>query len=90
MGKMIVIKTADQFLARWATLSEEEREAFELEQASNPEQAAVNEALKKNHLRTSQLLKPMAQQLTESKADAAAARAAADAALLLRLSKLLR
>jgi hypothetical protein len=38
---MIVIKTADQFLARWATLSEEEREAFELEQTSNPEQAVA-------------------------------------------------
>jgi hypothetical protein len=81
LGEMIVIKTADQFLARWATLSEEEREAFELEQASNPEQAVVNEALKKNHLRTSQLLKTMAQQLSESKADAAAARAAANAAI---------
>jgi hypothetical protein len=68
-------------LAQWATLSEEEREAFELEQASNPEQAVVNEALKKNHLRTSQLLKTMAQQLSESRADAAAARAAADAAI---------
>jgi hypothetical protein len=53
LGEMIVIKTADQFLARWATLSEEEREAFELEQASNPEQDVVNEALKKNHLKTS-------------------------------------
>jgi hypothetical protein len=82
LGEMIVIRTADQFLARWATLSEEEREAFELEQASNPEQAVVNEALKKNHrLRTSQLLKAMAQQLSESKADAAAARVAADAAI---------
>jgi hypothetical protein len=81
LGEMIVIKTADQFLARWATLSEEEREAFELEQTSNPEQAVVNEALKKHHLRTSQLLKTMAQQLFESKADAAAARAAADAAI---------
>jgi hypothetical protein len=79
LGEMI--KTADQFLARWATLSEEEREAFELEQTSNPEQAVVNEALKKNHLRTSQLLKTMAQQLSESKSDAAAARAAADAAI---------
>jgi hypothetical protein len=78
---MIVIKAADQFLARWATLSEEEREAFELEQTSNPEQAVVNEALKKHHLRISQLLKTMAQQLSESKADAAAARAAADAAI---------
>jgi hypothetical protein len=81
LGEMIVIKPPDQFLARWATLSEEEREAFELEQASNPEQAVVNEALKKNHLRTSQLLKAMAQQLSESKADAAATRAAADAAI---------
>ena len=79
--EMIVIKTAEQFLARWATLSEEEREAFELEQSSSPEQAVVNEALKKTNLRTNQYLKLMAQQLSESKAEAAAARAAADAAV---------
>ena len=78
---MIVIKTAEQFLARWATLTEEEREAFELEETSNPEQAVVNEALKKVNLRTNQVLKLMAQQLSESKAEAAAARTAADAAV---------
>ena len=78
---MIVIKTADQFLARWATLSEDEREAFELEETSNPEQAVVNEALKKVNLTTNQHLKLMAQQLAESKAEASAARVAADAAV---------
>ena len=81
-GNMIVIKTAEQFLARWAALdSDAERQAFELEHSNNPEQVVVNEAVKKGSARTQALLVEMQQQLAASRADATAARAAADAAI---------
>ena len=80
--EMIVPKTAEQFLARWAALSEAEREAFELDQCGSAEQTVVNEALKKTNLRTAEYLKLMAQQLSESKDEAAAAKAEAAAARL--------
>lgn len=78
---MVIIKTADQFLLRWAALPEEERAAFEQEHASNPEQVVVNEAMKKLFLRQQHTMTLMAQQLAASQAEAVAARAAADAAI---------
>lgn len=61
--EMVIIKTEYQFLAPWATSSEDDREAFKLEQTSNPEQGVVNEALKKTNLTNNQYLNLMAQQL---------------------------
>ena len=79
---MIVIKTAEQFLSKWAALdSDVERQAFELEHSNNPEQVVVNEAVKKGNARTQAMLVEMQQQLATSKAETAAARAAADAAI---------
>lgn len=79
---MLVIKTAEQFLARWAALnSDAERKAFELEHSNSPEQVVVNEAVKKCGVRTQLALDEMQALLMESRAEAAAARAAADAAI---------
>ena len=79
---MIVVKTAEQFLARWASLdTDAERQAFELEHSNNVEQVVVNEASKKAGARTIAALALMQQQLAESRAETAAARAAADAAI---------
>ena len=79
---MLVIKTAEQFLLRWAALdTDEARKAFEQEHSNNVEQVVVNEAAKKVNARTLAALEVMQQQLVESRAEAAAARAAADAAI---------
>lgn len=79
---MIVIKTAEQFLAAWAGLAtDEERQVFENEHISSPDQVVVNAIMKKSNERTQYLLGQLNNQLQESKAETAAARAAADAAI---------
>lgn len=80
VDEMVIIKTSEQFLAKWASLPEEERGAFELEHTTNPEQAVVNEALKKVLLRQNVTMQAMGVGLAQARAEADAAKAAADAA----------
>lgn len=80
-GSMVIIKSTEQFLTKWAALPENEREAFEIEQTSNAESSVVNAALCKLVLRAQVAHQAMTQRLKAAEDDAAAARQQADAAI---------